>query len=89
MAMKKWYQIVTNDKFELPLSEPMRATALARKLGIRPASVRWYSYPSAQKRKEAAKKPYTSHKRKYKIIAFYADLDAEENETEENEKNGK
>lgn len=65
------YMAVSNDNLELPLTPPMSARELAKLLGIREDTVKWYSRPSAQKRINA----HTRANKKYKIVSVKMDDD--------------
>lgn len=79
MAVKKYYQAVTNDIYELPITLPMSADELAEYLGLKRESVVWAGSPSAQKKRERRKKYQRRKNRKrYLTIGYYIDFDEEE-----------
>ena len=82
MALKKYYQLVSNDNIELPLSEPMSASELSKKLGLTSSCVRFYSSAKYFARLNESKKHYQSRKKSYKIIAFYVDFESDNDESD-------
>lgn len=70
--MTRYYMLVTNDVYELPLSAPMSANAMAKRTGMRPDSVRWCGSPANIRRME---KRGIRKNKPYKVVAV--DLDDE------------
>lgn len=71
--MGVYYMLVTRDRFELPISWPMRCKEMAEYLGMTEDYIRWQCYPSALKRKRATRQ--SSEKRM--LVSVYLEEDAE------------
>ena len=77
MRQKYVFALVTNDKYEFPLTAYMSAKELADITGLKETSIRFYSSPAHRQRVER-RKPGDVRKN-YKIVALlYEDLMAED-----------
>lgn len=80
--LKKYYQYVTKDKYEFPLTRPMLVKEMAEYSGINPKTLSFYGTPTYENQRANPKIRKTGHQRKYKIIAFWCDFDRDDAEDE-------
>ena len=66
--MTRYYMIVTNDVYELPVGGPMTAKRAAEILGIKESTVRWRGMPAGVKRDANRKQKDRKASRPYKVV---------------------